>query len=205
MTKQLASFFVASCLTVALQALAQDNLPGSSQSPSSNPDCSDPLLASSSQCSAQGQNQTPLSPPNPTTQPGQNGMQPSLNFNYTDNENPVSYTHLSAAAQKSPIARITALRIFRSPADELAVQCSPDAKVTPLRNPRAGGSRPKNSYRAIAIALKHSGLPREDSQTRGLRRRDVLIIAGHGEAQHITFVSGRCLSYPTKVTLGKGD
>jgi protein involved in polysaccharide export with SLBB domain len=85
--KQLPSFFVASCLVVALHAGAQDNLPGSSQNPSGTPDCSDPLLANSSQCSAQGQNQNPLSPGYPSSQPGQNGTQPPVNFNYTDNEN----------------------------------------------------------------------------------------------------------------------
>ena len=58
--------------------------PGTPQNPSSTPDCSDPLLANSSQCTSQNQNPISLSPGNPSTQ---NGGQAPLNFNYTDNEN----------------------------------------------------------------------------------------------------------------------
>jgi protein involved in polysaccharide export with SLBB domain len=87
MTRQLALLLVASCLVPGLQAGAQDSVTGSQQNQSVSPDCSDPLLASSSQCSAQGQNQNPISPSNPSGQSGQNGVQAPLNFNYTDNEN----------------------------------------------------------------------------------------------------------------------
>jgi protein involved in polysaccharide export with SLBB domain len=84
MMNRLASFVAAACITVVLHAGAQDNLPGTPQSPQGTPDCSDPLLANSSQCAAQNQNPISLSPGNPT---GQNGGQAPLNFNYTDNEN----------------------------------------------------------------------------------------------------------------------
>ena len=50
MMNRLASLVAASCITVVLHAGAQDNLPGTPQNPSSSPDCSDPLLANSSQC-----------------------------------------------------------------------------------------------------------------------------------------------------------
>jgi protein involved in polysaccharide export with SLBB domain len=85
MTRQLASFLVAVCLAVAVHAGAQDNNPGNPQNPSGSVDCSDPLLASSSACTAQGQNRIPLSPSN--TSAGQSGTQAPLNFDYTDNEN----------------------------------------------------------------------------------------------------------------------
>jgi protein involved in polysaccharide export with SLBB domain len=84
MMNRLASFVAASCITVVLHAGAQDNLPGTPQNPSSSPDCSDPLLANSSQCATQNQNPISVSPGNPS---GQNGGQAPLNFNYTDNEN----------------------------------------------------------------------------------------------------------------------
>jgi protein involved in polysaccharide export with SLBB domain len=84
MMNRLASFVAASCLAVVLHAGAQDTLPGTPQSSSGTPDCSDPLLANSSQCAAQNQNPISLSPGNPS---GQNGGQAPLNFNYTDNEN----------------------------------------------------------------------------------------------------------------------
>jgi protein involved in polysaccharide export with SLBB domain len=74
----------AACITVVLHAGAQDNVPGTPQNPSGTPDCTDPLLANSSQCAAQNQNPISLSPGNPS---GQNGGQAPLNFNYTDNEN----------------------------------------------------------------------------------------------------------------------
>ena len=84
MMNRLASLIAAACITVVLHAGAQDNVPGTPQSPSSNPNCSDPLLANSSQCAGQNQNPISLSPGNPT---GQTGGQAPLNFNYTDNEN----------------------------------------------------------------------------------------------------------------------
>ncbi|MFY9748028.1 MAG: SLBB domain-containing protein [Acidobacteriaceae bacterium] len=84
MMNRLVSFAAAACITVVLHAGAQDNLPGTPQNPSSTPDCSDPLLANSSQCTSQNQNPISLSPGNPSTQ---NGGQAPLNFNYTDNEN----------------------------------------------------------------------------------------------------------------------
>jgi protein involved in polysaccharide export with SLBB domain len=82
------SFLVASCLVLASHAGAQDNGSGNSQYPSGTPDCSDPLLANSSQCAAQGQNQTALPPGNSGLQPGQTNstQQPSF-FDYRDNEN----------------------------------------------------------------------------------------------------------------------
>jgi len=83
MTRQFATLFVTACLVVVFHAGAQDTYPGNPQNPSSTPDCSDPLLANSSQCATQ--NQTPLVPVNPQAQPGQ--TTPPLNFNYTDNEN----------------------------------------------------------------------------------------------------------------------
>ena len=86
MTKQFASLVVILGLTVVLQAGAQDTYPGNPQNPGTSPDCSDPLLANSSQCAAQ--NQTPLSPNLPANQSGsQNNGTTPLNFNYTDNEN----------------------------------------------------------------------------------------------------------------------
>src|ERR1035438_564818 len=88
MTRQIPSFLLASCLAFVLHAGAQDNLPGNPQNPPGNPDCSDPLLANSSQCSAQNQNSMPLSPTAPTLQPGQNGSQQQpFFFDYRDNEN----------------------------------------------------------------------------------------------------------------------
>ncbi|MGA7351469.1 MAG: hypothetical protein WBX06_09950, partial [Acidobacteriaceae bacterium] len=62
MMNRLVSFAAAACITVVLHAGAQDNLPGTPQNPSSTPDCSDPLLANSSQCTSQNQNPISLSP-----------------------------------------------------------------------------------------------------------------------------------------------
>jgi protein involved in polysaccharide export with SLBB domain len=87
MTKRLVWFLLVWCLTAVMQAGAQDTAPGSGQNPSTTPDCADPLLANSSQCSAQNQSQTPLSQTNPAGQSGQNNVQRPSNFNYTDNEN----------------------------------------------------------------------------------------------------------------------
>jgi protein involved in polysaccharide export with SLBB domain len=84
MMNRLAMLAAAACITVVLHAGAQDNVPGTPQNPSGTPDCTDPLLANSSQCAAQNQNPISLSPGNPS---GQNGGQAPLNFNYTDNEN----------------------------------------------------------------------------------------------------------------------
>jgi protein involved in polysaccharide export with SLBB domain len=78
-------FLVASCLVLASHAGAQDSAPGNSQYPSGTPDCSDPLLANSSQCAAQGQNQIPLSPGNPAS--GSTTTQQPAFFDYRDNEN----------------------------------------------------------------------------------------------------------------------
>lgn len=89
MKKQFASLVVASCLTVVMHASGQDNYPANQQNPGAASDCSDPLLANSSQCTAQNQNnQTPLSTSVPGTQPGGQTIAPQpLNFTYTDNEN----------------------------------------------------------------------------------------------------------------------
>ncbi len=98
MTKQFASLVVVLCLTVVIQAGAQDTYPGNPQNPGTTPDCSDPLLANSSQCTAQ--NQTPLSPNLPATQSGsQNSGTTPLSFNYTDNEN---YSRQPALRQQQP-------------------------------------------------------------------------------------------------------
>ncbi len=94
MTRQIALLLVASCLLPALYSHAQDNLPGSAPGQNGAPDCSDPLLASSSQCSGQNQGYTSQGYPNQgypngTLNPGAlsspNGIQPTSN--YTDNEN----------------------------------------------------------------------------------------------------------------------
>jgi len=85
MKRRFSSFLVASCLAVASHAGAQDRAAGNSQYSTPVPHCSDPLLANSSQCAAQGQNQVPLSPG--STAPGSTtGQQPSF-FDYKDNEN----------------------------------------------------------------------------------------------------------------------
>jgi protein involved in polysaccharide export with SLBB domain len=84
MTKHFSSFLAASCLAFVLHAGAQDSFPGGQQNPNSNLDCSDPLLASSSQCAAQSQGQVPLSAPNP---PGLTNTQRPSYFDYRENEN----------------------------------------------------------------------------------------------------------------------
>lgn len=99
--KQFASLVVVLGLSVVIQAGAQDTYPGNPQNPGTSPDCSDPLLANSSQCTAQNQNnQIPLSPNLPATQSGnQNNGTTPLNFNYTDNEN---YSRQPALRQQQP-------------------------------------------------------------------------------------------------------
>lgn len=115
MTKNLAFLLVASCLSVALSAHAQDNFPGASPSPTGNADCSDPLLASSSQCAAQNQgavqNQGQYSPSlvNPLTP----GVQPALNPNYTDNENLARQLAVRPPSrQKLPLEPLTDFQKF---------------------------------------------------------------------------------------------
>ncbi|HEX4064732.1 MAG TPA: SLBB domain-containing protein [Acidobacteriaceae bacterium] len=83
MTRQLAFLALASCLSVWLPARAQDNGSGAGAGQNGAVDCSDPLLASSSQCN---QGSFPLSLPNSgAQQPGT--VQPPYNSDYTDNEN----------------------------------------------------------------------------------------------------------------------
>lgn len=87
MTKQFASLFAASLLVIAFQAGAQDTLSGGSQNQSGATDCSDPVLASSSQCSAQYQGQYPVAPASPASLPSsQFGLEQPRNPVYTDNE-----------------------------------------------------------------------------------------------------------------------
>ena len=85
MTRQLALLLLALCLSFSLHARAQDNVTGNANGQSGTVDCTDPLMANSSQCSGQNQGSFPLSAPNSTAQPGP--VQPPYNSNYTDNEN----------------------------------------------------------------------------------------------------------------------
>lgn len=113
MTKILASLLLASCFSVTFCARAQDNLPGTSPSQTANPDCSDPLLASSSQCAAQNQNQyspSLLNPPALGAQEGLPGVRPSINANYTDNENLAR--QLAARPQNFPPETLTDFQKF---------------------------------------------------------------------------------------------
>jgi len=89
MTRHFPWFLSLACLSLALQGGAQDNLPGSTQNPNGAADCSDPLLANSSQCMglSQNQNQNPLSSISPMQQSGQTGTQQPGFFDYRDNEN----------------------------------------------------------------------------------------------------------------------
>lgn len=100
MKKQSVSLLVAFLLGIGLQVKAQTGMPGSQQEEQTNPttvDCSDPLLAMSSQCAGlSGMGQTSLYPstslPSPTMNgmsgvPGQTGSNYSQNSVYTDNEN----------------------------------------------------------------------------------------------------------------------
>lgn len=89
MTRHFPWFLFLACLSLALQGGAQDNLPGSTQNPNGAADCSDPLLANSSQCMglSQNQNQNPLSSISPMQQSGQTGTQQPGFFDYRDNEN----------------------------------------------------------------------------------------------------------------------
>jgi protein involved in polysaccharide export with SLBB domain len=96
MNRQVTLLLLASCLSSGLSGHAQDNsygaIPG--QSVSSNPgqngavDCSDPLLANSSQCSGLGQG-TDQGRSSSMSGSGAQGTQalPPFNLNYTDNEN----------------------------------------------------------------------------------------------------------------------
>lgn len=84
MTKRFPSLLAAACLALVIYAGAQES-PGNGQNPSGNPDCSDPLLANSSQCTAQ--NQTPLTPLNPSGRAGQMSSEGPRYFDYRDNEN----------------------------------------------------------------------------------------------------------------------
>jgi len=87
MTRHFPWFLSLACLSLALQGGAQDNLPGSTQNPNGAADCSDPLLANSSQCTGLSQNQNPLSSISPMQQSGQTGTQQPGFFDYRDNEN----------------------------------------------------------------------------------------------------------------------
>jgi protein involved in polysaccharide export with SLBB domain len=90
-TKQFPSLLVACCLVFVLHAGAQDNGPGNTQNPSNALDCTDPLLANSSQCGSQlqnqGQGQMPLYGTNSSLPSGQSGSQQLPFFDYRDNEN----------------------------------------------------------------------------------------------------------------------
>lgn len=100
MTKNLAFLLVASCLSAGLCTYAQDSFPGASAAQPGTPDCSDPLLANSSQCASQNQGQYPPTTPNPFNlgiQSGNSGMLPGVNPSYTDNENLAR--HLAARNQ----------------------------------------------------------------------------------------------------------
>jgi protein involved in polysaccharide export with SLBB domain len=100
MKKHFVSLLVAFLLAIGVQVRAQTGLPGSTEQDQSNPttvDCSDPLLAMSSQCAGlSGMGQTSLYPSmsqmpsamnGMTGMSGQIGMPSSQNSVYTDNEN----------------------------------------------------------------------------------------------------------------------
>ncbi|MGA7522452.1 MAG: SLBB domain-containing protein [Acidobacteriaceae bacterium] len=101
MKKHPVSLLVAFLLAIGMQVKAQSDLPGSTEQDQSNPtavDCSDPLLAMSSQCAGlSGMGQTSLYPSVSPMEPsingmsgisrtGENGMPASQNSTYTDNE-----------------------------------------------------------------------------------------------------------------------
>lgn len=86
MKKKLAFLLAASLLAVASHASAQDTFPGGSQTQPSAPDCTDPLLAGSSQCTAQNQIQAPTGAGATGATSGQNGIQQPSATNYTDIE-----------------------------------------------------------------------------------------------------------------------
>ena len=83
MTKLIPSVLATVCLLMTAQAGAQ-TVPGSTQNPSTNVDCTDPLLANSSQCASQGLGQMPLNPSAPTAETST--PRPAF-FDYRDNEN----------------------------------------------------------------------------------------------------------------------
>lgn len=83
--KRLLWLLAAASLLGLSHAGAQDYQTGNPQS-QITPDCADPLLANSSQCTAQNQGQIPLSPPNPQ-QPGATNAQQPQYFDYRDTEN----------------------------------------------------------------------------------------------------------------------
>jgi len=83
MTKLFVSLLAAGCLVLVPRTRAQE-IPSGTQNPSGSPDCSDPLLANSSQCTTQYPNRMPLSPVNPSIP---TSTQPAF-FDYRDTENP---------------------------------------------------------------------------------------------------------------------
>jgi protein involved in polysaccharide export with SLBB domain len=87
MTRHFPSFLALACFAFVLRAGAQDNLPGAAQNSSGSPDCSDPLLANSSQCAGLNQNQNPLSSGSLMPPSSQTGTQQPGFFDYRDNEN----------------------------------------------------------------------------------------------------------------------
>lgn len=89
MSKRLAFLFVLSFLTLSLSAQdqSQESLPGINQNQTNAVDCSDPMMAGSSQCTGQLQGNSSMSGMGIGSVPGMtaNPMQ-QLNGNYTDNE-----------------------------------------------------------------------------------------------------------------------
>ncbi len=89
----------AACLLVAVSAGAQE-IPGNSQNPATDVDCSDPLLANSSQCATQEQGQIPLSPSSSAIQT--NPQRPAF-FDYRDNENLARQPATRSPVQQEPL------------------------------------------------------------------------------------------------------
>jgi protein involved in polysaccharide export with SLBB domain len=102
MIKRFSSLLATACFLLTVPLLSQQ-IPGNSQNPGENVDCSDPLLANSSQCMSQiqGQNQDqmPYSGMNPT-QPNQTGSQSPRFFDYRDNENLARQPYTRQPAQE---------------------------------------------------------------------------------------------------------
>ena len=99
---------------VVLHAGAQENL-GGQQSQSGNPDCADPLLANSSQCTSQGLNQTPMSGLNPgqSANPTRPSSQLPGFFDYRDNENMARQPSRRQPAQETlPAEALTEFQKF---------------------------------------------------------------------------------------------
>lgn len=89
MTKKLAFLLVVPILAASLRAQdqSQESLPGTTQSQTGIPDCSDPTMASSPQCNGQMQGTNPFSSINPGAYPGLLTANPQQqNSTYTDNE-----------------------------------------------------------------------------------------------------------------------